>query len=125
MPPMEATVAGLEPEMAPKKAEETTVMMPSPPGIEPMRVLAKFTSRLEMPPPSIRPPASMKKGMAMNGKESTDVNMRCTTTSGGTAMGPKTRAIIEAKPKATAMGILNSINIRNEPNSSTPNLYPS
>ena len=65
MPPMAATVAGLEPLMAPKKAEATTVMSPRPPRRDPTRVEARRTSRREMPPCSMIPPASMKKGMAM------------------------------------------------------------
>ena len=76
MPPMDATVAGLEPEMAPKKAEETTVIMPSPPGIAPISVLKNYTTSKKIPPPTKTPPSNKKKSMAMNEKESTDVNMR-------------------------------------------------
>jgi hypothetical protein len=104
MPPMAATVAGLEPLMAPKNAEATTVMSPRPPRRDPTRVEARRTSRREMPPCSMIPPASMKKGMAMKGKESTAVNIRCPMTMGLVGRLVTSMPAMEAKPMHTAMG---------------------
>lgn len=52
--PTAATVPGEDPEIAAKKAQAKTVMIPNPPWIFPTRLAAKFTSRLDSPPVSIR-----------------------------------------------------------------------
>ena len=70
-----ATVAGAEPEMAPKKAQVATMTMAKPPVKCPKRESPRLTRRLERPPPSIRAPARIKKGTAIRGKESQEVNM--------------------------------------------------
>ena len=116
MDPIAATVAGLEPDKAAKKAEAITVMMPNPPGSEPTSDLAKSTNRRDMPPVSMNPPAIMKKGIAMNGNESTAVNIRCATTSGGVGMSPNTRAAMPERPSATPMGTLTTNRKRKIPN---------
>ena len=77
MPPMAATVAGPEPEMAAKNIQVKTLAMARPPVKEPTRVLAKLIRRREMPPVSIREPAIMNKGIASRGKESQAVNILC------------------------------------------------
>ena len=75
MEPMAATVAEAEPEMAPKNALATKVTMARPPGSQPTSEFAKSTSRLETPPLSKRPPAIMKKGIAIMLKESREVKI--------------------------------------------------
>ena len=62
MVPMAATVAGAEPETAPKNMQATTVTMPRAPVTLPIRESAMRTSRLERPPQSMMSPASRKKG---------------------------------------------------------------
>jgi hypothetical protein len=63
--PMAATVAGAEPEMAPKNAQARKETTARPPGSQPTRERARLTSRLETPPVSIRLPARIKKGTAI------------------------------------------------------------
>ena len=46
----------------------TTVTIASPPRMKPTILLAKFTSRSEIPDVSISPPARMKSGIASSGK---------------------------------------------------------
>ena len=69
--PTAETVATAEPEMAAKNMQTTMVTMPRPPVMWPMKHSKKFTRRLAIPPPLIKFPASIKKGMAKSGKEST------------------------------------------------------
>ena len=73
--PMAATVAGAEPEIAPKNIHATTVTIANPPVKCPTIVSKKFTNRLDKPPPSIKAPPSTKNGIAINGKESQEVNI--------------------------------------------------
>ena len=68
MPPIAATVAGLEPEIAPKNADATTVIQDSRPGILLINISIKSISRLEIPPFSIMLPARIKKGTAIRVK---------------------------------------------------------
>lgn len=75
MEPMAATVAGAEPEMAPKNAQHTTVTMAKPPVKWPTRESPRSTSRFDRPPPSISAPARIKNGTAISGKLSQDVNI--------------------------------------------------
>lgn len=72
--PTAAVVAGPEPEMAPKNMQVMTVTMARPPVRWPTRESKNSTSRLDRPPPSIRAPDRMKKGMAIRGKESQEAN---------------------------------------------------
>ena len=71
--PTAEVVATAEPEMAAKNMQVMVVTMLRPPVIRPIKVSKKFRMRLAMPPPLIRLPASIKKGMAIRGKESTPV----------------------------------------------------
>ena len=64
MAPMAATVAGAEPETAPKNIHAMTVTIPREPVTPPMIELAAFTSRLDRPPVSIMVPDIMKNGSA-------------------------------------------------------------
>ena len=75
IPPMAATVAGPEPEIAAKNIHVSTAAMASPPGSQPSIALQKFIRRLEIPPVSIRLPATMKSGTARSVKESVAVNI--------------------------------------------------
>ena len=103
MPPMAATVAGPEPEMAAKSMQVRMATMASPPVKLPRSELQKLISRREMPPPSMRLPATMNSGMASRGKESTEVNIRWATTS----MGVEEAALMATKQEeasTTQMG---------------------
>src|SRR5699024_5777903 len=73
--PIAATVAGPDPEIAPKNKHATTVTIDKPPANCPTNESKKFTNRFDRPPPSINVPESIKNGMAISGKESQAVNM--------------------------------------------------
>ena len=64
---MAKVVATDEPDTAAKIMQVSTQVMGRPPCTPPTMLLAKSTSRREMPPVSIRLPARMKKGMAASG----------------------------------------------------------
>ena len=59
-----------EPEIPEKNISATTTTKPSPPRICPTRLPARRTSRWEIPPCSISPPARMKSGIARKGNVS-------------------------------------------------------
>jgi hypothetical protein len=67
MAPMAKVVATDEPDTAAKIMQVSTQVIGRPPCTPPTRLLAKSTSRREMPPVSMRLPARMKKGMAASG----------------------------------------------------------
>jgi len=73
--PMEATVAGADPDIAPKNMHVTTVTIAKPPVNCPISESQKPTRRLERPPPSINAPERIKPGIASRGKESHVVNI--------------------------------------------------
>lgn len=75
--------------MAANSMQVSTATMARPPVKPPSRELQKLIRRREMPPPSIRLPATMNRGMASSGKESTEVNIRWAITSIGVAEPPK------------------------------------
>jgi hypothetical protein len=62
--PMAATVAGPDPEIAPKKQQLMTVTTARPPRTWPTNESIKWISLPEMPARSMAWPANMKKGMA-------------------------------------------------------------
>ena len=68
MLPMAATVAGLEPETAAKRAQAAMPAMASPPSRWPNQALASRISRWETPPVAKMLLASRKKGTAIRGK---------------------------------------------------------
>jgi carbonic anhydrase len=72
--------------------------------------------REEMPPSSIREPASMKKGIAINGKEFTPVNIRWIAIPRSKEPSMSSAATEEA-PKVTAIGHPIKIKMTKEPNS--------
>ena len=61
---MAAVVAAPDPDMAPKKAQLPTVVMPRLPRTPPTRDKTQLTMRLDRPPRLISSPAKMKKGAA-------------------------------------------------------------
>jgi hypothetical protein len=63
-----AASAAAEPEMAAMITAAAMATMPRPPRMWPIQASAKSTMRREMPPAFMSSPASMKKGMASNGK---------------------------------------------------------
>lgn len=69
--PTADTVATAEPEIAAKNIQTIMVTIPSPPVMCPIKHSKKLTKRFAIPPPLIRLPASIKKGMAKRGNEST------------------------------------------------------
>ena len=71
--PTAAVVAGPEPEIAPKNRQAKTVAAEMPPVKGPAKLSATITRRREIPAASIRAPARMKAGSAINGKEPTEV----------------------------------------------------
>ena len=119
MPPMAATVAGPDPEIAAKNMQVRIATMPNPPVRLPSRESQKLISRLEMPPPSIRLPEIMNRGIASRGKESVEVNIRCTTTSSGVLLA-NCRATKLEDARTTQMGapmmaVMRNVDSRNMP----------
>ena len=74
--PMAATVAGLEPEMEPKKTHESTVVAANPPGIQPTNTFARSINRSANPPMRINSAARMKNGIAISVKLFIPANIR-------------------------------------------------
>ena len=65
MPPMAATVAGHDPEIAPKIVHPPTMVRPRLPRNPPRIDNTQLTSRPEMPPSLMIAPARMKNGTAI------------------------------------------------------------
>jgi hypothetical protein len=103
MLPIAAVVAVAEPEIAPKNMEAAMVTIASPPLSHPTRELTKLTSLREMPPVSIRFPPKIKKGRAINGKESAAATILWTATVKGTST-PEMIVAQAASPKAKPIG---------------------
>ena len=74
MPPMAAVAAMADPVMAAKNIQARMLTSARPLGKWPIRASAKLTIRLEMPPCTMRPPARIKRGMAMSAVLSAPVN---------------------------------------------------
>jgi hypothetical protein len=91
MPPIAATVAGPEPEIAAKNIHVKIATIARPPVNPPSKELQKLISLLEIPPPAINPPATINSGIASSGNESTDVNIRCAITMSGVFVDAKAR----------------------------------
>ena len=66
--PIAAIAAEDDPEIAPNRAQVTTVTAPSPPLSLPTNALTKFSRRSEMPPCAITVPAITNKGSASSAK---------------------------------------------------------
>ena len=96
---MAAAVAGVEPEIAAKMAQEMMAALATPPLRWPTKALAKLMIRLETPPSSMTAPATMKYGIASSGNEFMLAKMRCATTMPGVAL-PRITAIADETPSA-------------------------
>ena len=66
--PMAAMAAEDEPEIAPNRAQVTTVTAPSPPLSRPTNAFTKLSRRSEIPPWAIRVPAITNSGSASSAK---------------------------------------------------------
>jgi hypothetical protein len=110
IPPMQATVAGPDPEIAAKIMLVNTVTIPKAPLTFPRKRRQKFTNRLDMPPTIMISPASIKKGTASREKESTPLKYDCIIISIGIEEKKKIYVIL-AIPSETAIGrFRNSMN---------------
>ena len=114
MMPRAATVAGPEPEMAPKKQATMTATMAMPPRRWPTQASAKATRRLEMPALAMMLPDSTKNGMA----NSRNLAMPLYTLVGMTVSAEPlySRAKMEDIPRLTAMGTFSSSITKKLPN---------
>jgi hypothetical protein len=81
---MAATVAGLEPEMAPKNSQVPTVVRPTLPRTPPSIDCTHRMSRSEIPPLERISPARMKNGTASRLNLSIAPNIICGTAASGT-----------------------------------------
>ena len=89
--PTAAVSAAPDPDTPAKIMLARTAARQMPPRTRPTRATANFTRRSEIPPRSINSPARMKYGTAINGKESTMMNMRCGVTTSGIGAAPGSR----------------------------------
>lgn len=79
MPPIAATVAGAEPESAPKNAQANTATIAMPPGIQPTNLSKNLISLLLIPPLDISAPASTNNGIASSENDPLEANIACAT----------------------------------------------
>jgi hypothetical protein len=114
--PIAATVAGPDPEMAEKNIQATIVTIASPPNTKPINASAKFKRRFDIPPSPINNPAKIKKGIAINGKESKDVNAFCTYVKNGILSLKKTITNNVDKPIDIPIGTLKKIKVNKTAN---------
>jgi len=75
--PIADVSATAAPVMPAKNMDATTLTIASPPRIEPTKIFENLIRRFVIPPLFIREPASIKKGTAINGKESVPENIFC------------------------------------------------
>src|SRR5678815_846324 len=86
----------------------TTVTIAKPPRMKPTKLLARFTSRSEIPEVSMRPPAKIKSGMASSGKlEAPEKRFRGTTLRD--AVPFQMRRMIAEMERANPMGTLMAV----------------
>ena len=114
MMPRAATVAGPEPEMAPKKQATTTQTMAMPPLRWPMQSSMNWTRRVEMPALAMMLPESTKNGMA----SSRNLAMLLYTLVGTTdSLSPEnSMANTELMPRLTQMGMFKNSITKKLPN---------
>src|SRR5262245_15203728 len=98
MRPMEATVAALDPEMAPKTTQEATVTRPRLPRTPPKRAMQHLTSRSAMALLPRSSPANKKKGTGERVEEATAPDLHWGTKLVGTVV-KKMRAAMEPARK--------------------------
>src|SRR3990172_2218190 len=98
--PMAAASATEEPEISLWIMVATTVTMANPPRMNPTRLLARLTSRREMPEVSMRPPARTKRGGARRGKLEAPANrFRGTTLREVDCFQSRKRMVVMLRPK--------------------------
>ncbi len=112
--PMADASATEDPEIPEKKISATTTTNPSPPLMCPTRLRARRTSRSEIPPCSISPPARMKSGMARNGNVSMPEYSFSVTTDVGTVPCHR-RVAKQARTMEKATGTLMASRTRKAP----------
>lgn len=101
--PIPATVAGLEPEIAAKNTQLSTVVMPSPPVTCPTKALARLISLRTSPPVSMTALAKKKNGTAMSEKWSRLANAFWPMI--GSGIGSSSSEVTTTDPpRATATG---------------------
>ncbi len=118
--PTAAVVAGPEPEMAPKKTQDSVVEMARPPGVGPTMFSATFTSRLETPAASMSDPARTKAGSAMSGKAVSEAKARSIIRL--RSMSSTMKQVMVATPSATMIGLPMSSSTKKIANSIKPML---
>ncbi|GED47139.1 hypothetical protein HME01_29910 [Vreelandella aquamarina] len=101
--PMATTVAGLDPEIDPKKRQDRTVAAANPPGTQPTKAFARSIRRSDRPPIRINSAAKMKKGIAISEKLFIPENMRIGTIT-GSVLPKNWMASITEKASAAKMG---------------------
>ena len=107
MPPIAAAVAGAEPEIAPKNAEDIVVMHAEAAGNFLKHIRMKRTSRSDIPLTSMSSPERVNSGRASSGKLSSEVNIFCVM-AGRAFISPAVSMLsIVARPTATAIGVPN------------------
>ena len=119
IPPIAATVAGLEPEIAPKKPLATTEIQDRRPGSCLSNSAKNPISRSEIPPLAMMLPARMKNGTAISVKLSSCVNMRVGTEARYCGLLVMTIVNAAAIPRLMAIGTP-----RNRKKNSTENKIP-
>ena len=100
---MAATVAGLDPEMAPNTVHVPTTVRPRLPRNPPTIESTQSMMRLDMPPRPINSPAKMKKGTAIRANLSMLPNMTWWVTVIGMSRN-NMRTIAEVASRMTKMG---------------------
>ena len=112
IPPMHATVAGPEPEIAAKIALANTVILLSAPVDLFIRAEQKPIRRCDIPPSSMISPVRMKNGTASSVNESTPLKNDCIIRSTGKVENMKIYSTL-ATPNDIAIGTLSSSIITN------------
>jgi hypothetical protein len=97
MLPRAAASATDEPEISEKNIAETVVVIASPPRIDPTRLEAKSTSRLEIPARFMSAPERMKSGTETMGKLSVPLKSLNGTTTSGVPVERKMTAMLAAR----------------------------
>jgi hypothetical protein len=103
-PPIAATVAGFEPEIEPKNSDAPVVILARAAGLRLSINCTKLIIRFDIPPLAMRFPARIKNGIAIKGKLSTAVNIRCGTMGKRWVKSPAIKTTIRDSPSETAMG---------------------
>src|SRR5699024_3956031 len=103
IPPIAATVAGPDPDIAEKNIQVIMAAIANPPVNLPTNTLAKSNNLVEIPPFPIISPARIKKGTAIKAKLSVDVTNPCVKKV-IEILGEYNAVINPANPRAIPMG---------------------